>query len=159
MKKIIILFMCLSSLLSISLFGCSSNNLPENFYEDSTIFTGQSNGYSMKKSVQSVKNNVYNGKFTFNGFGTLWNYETDQDKTISASYSLKVSNGKGKLVLINGDNDVSILSELSSNLVPEKKDIKLKLKKGTNIIKFVGQDAETEMTLTVEEGKLNLMGN
>lgn len=50
------------------------------------------------------------------GMDTIWNFDTEEDIVIDITYTLHVSSGKIKLVLISSEGEVSIIAECDSEL-------------------------------------------
>ena len=50
------------------------------------------------------------------GMDTIWNFDTEEDSVIDITYTLHVSSGKIKLVLISSEGEVSIIAECDSEL-------------------------------------------
>ncbi|MDO5516870.1 MAG: 50S ribosomal protein L7ae [Clostridium sp.] len=135
----------------ISLYGCG---LSDNFYNNQTKLSSSSDTWSVTNSTQSIDDHTYNGCYNFTGYGTLWSYNSDEDKTITAPYSLNVKSGQAKLILITQDNEVSTILENSKNTSVTEGTLDIHIKKGLNRIKFVGNEADTELQITIEEGTL-----
>lgn len=151
MKKTSLLLISIILLSFIFLFNWWQ---PNNFYNASNELISSSDKWSAKHLNQSISENTYKGTCSFNGYGTIWSYNCDEDKVITAPYSLNVKSGQAKLILITEDNEVSTIVENTANAEITEGKLNIHVKKGDNRIKFVGSDADAELELTIEEGTL-----
>lgn len=116
--------------------------LPSQVYNNEQLLAKELNTASKKnykKNKQDEMITITCEKMT--GMDTLWKYNTLEDITIQMNYSLQVTSGKAKLILVQPDNTLITLAEESAmdnqqiNTMEQK--CELDLKKGKNRIKIV----------------------
>lgn len=144
----------LFSILLFSLLSLCSCGLSDDFYNNQTELISSSDTWSATNSVQSIKDHIYTGSYNFTGYKTIWSYNSDEEKVITAPYSLKLKSGQAKLILITEDNEVSTIIQNTKNSCVTEGKLGIHVKKGLNRIKFVGNNADAELKLTIEEGTL-----
>lgn len=105
--------------------------------------------YSQTKNAKRVT--VSGEKFA--GMDTLWRYQADEGEEAGLSFTLGVEKGKVKLVFINPDGEVITLVECQpedGQGVTKSGEVPLKMQKGENRIKLVGEDNSTGVEVLLD---------
>ena len=146
-KKLGIIFLCVVILLT----GCASSDA-SSVYDNDRKIASQSNTYN-KVNYEMSENN---GTITlscevFEGMDTIWSYTASEDMKVNIRYSLKVDNGKAKLVQILPDGALETIVEVTDETEEaDKVEKTLQLKKGKNRIKIIGgEDTAVKLELTI----------
>lgn len=122
--------------------------LPSAVYDNPDLIAGKSDGsankVNYKVSTRDSTTTINCKKMT--GMDTIWEYKVYEDKTLQMDYTLNVTSGKAKLVLITSDNTITTLAEqdgreqepdAAAHSDPETSSTELNLKRGTNRIRIV----------------------
>lgn len=164
MKKILVII-CILEVMMIN--GCSVNykDSLESFdvnsvYSDESKISSENNSYSLNDLKQTVCEQEYTGQIEFEGMDTIWKFKVESESEVEISYSLSVTKGSAKLILINPDGELETIVE--SNKIVEGDNLvstTLVLKKGENRIKLVGRDnAQIDIRFKVSDGELYKVG-
>lgn len=150
-----------AALFLISGFAACFNNPMTAVYDSDIKIAGPSNTYNLTNIDQSIdgQNYICNVE-RFEGMDTIWTYEAPADETSELNCLISVSSGKLKLVLIEPDNTLTTIVELTAETEQENSQtFPLNLKKGENRIKVVtGADTQFDMELSVPVGTLHNLG-
>lgn len=132
-------------------------NLPRtNLYNSDKKLAADFNTYNLAHANENVDDHKITGKFeTFEGMIKLWELEAEEDAEITMEYTLHVTKGNVKLVLISPDGTVSTLVEKTGESPDDGADsLKVPVKAGENRIKIVGdKNSGVEFELSMDEGK------
>ena len=139
MKKIICGFAAV--LLCFCMAGCS-NEFAKNEYDSAEKISEQSDRFA---KVGALYNQTDNGCiFTaekFDGRETVWTAETEAEYCASAEILMKISRGTAKLVLIDGNGNITVLIECDSDELSGSAE-SVPFSEGKNRLKIVGYDCE-----------------
>lgn len=165
MKKTIIFI----SILTVIMFnGCSLNyeislnsNYINSLYSDEDKIESKSNSYILNDFDQTISDKEYTGQINFEGMDTIWEFESESECEVEISYSLSVTNGAAKLVLIKPDGNLETIVESSEEVAEDDiTSTTLSLNKGEYRIKLVGRDmSEINLKLKVLAGELYKIGS
>ncbi|MDE6731654.1 MAG: hypothetical protein K2J77_02100 [Oscillospiraceae bacterium] len=153
MKKSIFLL-----ILAVCVFfsGCSNEFAKEDYNNTSKI--AQTDNYAAQVSKTTTKNgSVTFSVSKFDGYITIWEQTMTSDTNLPANVSLSLASGTAKLVLVDGNRNVTTLvehkSEASNDITGKSSpDAVVRLTKGKNMIKLVGYDCEkVEVEITFGE--------
>lgn len=150
-----------AALLFFSSFAACSTNPMTAVYDSDVKIAGPSNTYNLTNIEQSIDGQNYICDVErFEGMDTIWTYEAPADETSELNCLISVSSGKLKLVLIEPDNTLTTIVELTAETGQEdSRTFPLNLKKGENRIKVVtGADTQFDMELSVPVGTLQNLG-
>ena len=122
------------------------------------------NDIKMASNINSYNRNNYkqtteDGHFTasvekMEGMDTIWVFDAEEDKVLDITYTINVSAGKMKLVLINPKGDVSIIAECDTEM-SEPIHSTLNVESGNNRIKIVaGENTKFDIEFSIQEGEL-----
>lgn len=153
MKRLII---CLLTVL-IVLVGCSANTV----YNNDEQIARNSNTYNLTNSRQNQVNQKISGTIgAFSGMGTVWKYKAPADGTMELDYSLKITEGKVKVVHIAPDGALTVLAEVTEDddTMEQVGTIEIPVQKGENRMKLVAQGAALQYSLEIPEGQLSTIG-
>ena len=133
------IFIALSSLVGIAYLVISNNyenDKSKYFYDDSLIVL-EGDSYTYLDKLGNIEN------LTFKGFsGTETIFSASENMIISLSCEYEISKGEFKVVLINENNEILIIENLST--------ITLNVNKGSRI-KIVGANSNGEIKLIINE--------
>ena len=89
---------------------------------------------------------------------TIWVFDAEEDKSLDITYTINVSSGKMKLVLINPKGDVSIIAECDTEM-SEPIQSTLNVESGNNRIKIVaGENTKFDIEISIPEGEFKELG-
>ena len=92
------------------------------------------------------------------GMDTIWVFDAEEDKSLDITYTINVSSGKMKLVLINPKGDVSIIAECDTEM-SEPIQSTLNVESGNNRIKIVaGENTKFDIEISIQEGEFKELG-
>ena len=107
----------------------------------------------MKKPVR--RNRLYAATCTIT---PRWVFDAEEDKCLDITYTINVSSGKMKLVLINPKGDVSIIAECDTEM-SEPIQSTLNVESGNNRIKIVaGSNTKFDIEISIQEGEFKELG-
>ncbi len=152
MKKILASVLVISAALVLFLLigvGAASEYQKGIYGDDDKIVKGgDSKTYMMHLDLFS-RNQNSDTKFTgFTGSDTVFVFSMEAGETIEVSYDVAVSAGQFKVVLIDPDNVISVITEGSG----DGEMILTVAKAGTYRIKYVGLDASGSADVTYRVG-------
>ena len=154
MKKVLALLLLLAALISIA--GCNNNAT----YTDDAAIAKKTDSFSTKMWTSNTRGNEFTASATLTGARTIWRYNAESDIDVTFAFLLSVTGdvGKAKLVLIGPDDDVTIITENANSATYDELQYQtISLKKGSNRIKVVAQDApKFELTLSTDIGQLGI---
>lgn len=146
MKRAICVFAAV--LLCLCGAGCS-NEFAKNEYDSAEKISEKSDRFA---KAGAVYNQTDSGcTFTaekFDGRETLWTETTDSAYCAYAEISMKLSDGTAKLVLIDGDGNITTLIECDPDELSGSAE-SVSFSEGTNRLRIVGYDCEN-IELTVQ---------
>ncbi len=138
--------------------------LPSYVYENEKLIASKlntANKINYHRGVQNGITTVTCGKMT--GMDVIWKYDTSEDVSMQMCYTLQVTSGKAKLILIRSDNTNSTLVEqdssteettVSDTTSATEQQCTLDLKKGRNKIKIVCEKG-TSFALSFQISEMN----
>ena len=138
--------------------GCASNPMVAVYDNDAKI-ASDTNTYNLINYEQTLEN----GHFTANvekmeGMDTIWVFDVKEDMTLDITYTLNVSSGSAKIVLINPNGEVAVIGECDSEMT-EPVQSTLDVKSGNNRIKIVtGQNTKFDVDIMIPEGEFKELG-
>lgn len=136
MKKIIVVF-----LLAFCLIGCSNTYAKEE-YDSIEKLASQGDRYSKEGSVFNPIEGGYSFTVSkFDGRQTLHTWNLSEDKELSMEIICSLTDGTGKLVHVDADENVTTLVECDKDTSAAVIRT-ISLKQGRNDIKFVGYDCK-----------------
>lgn len=128
-------------------------------YDDDQKIASTSNSFNLTNVYQASEDGHFTASVEkMKGMDTLWSIDAEEGITLDITYTLNVSSGKAKLVLINPDGELSIIAECSSEMTEPAQSV-LNLEKGKSRIKLVATDkAKFDIELSISEGKFEKLG-
>lgn len=134
----------LSMILLCLLMAACSNAFAEREYNSDEKISQTSDRYTKEVSVGNSTNRQYSltvGKF--NGRETLWEETLKENQDVEIDISFSLSNGRGKIVHIDKDDNVTTVIECTPDTSTDGFVTKtLSLTSGQNRLKLVGYDCE-----------------
>lgn len=128
--------------------GCASNPIVSVFDNNRKI-ASDTNTYNLINVDQTCEDGHLTASVEkMEGMDTIWNFDTKEDIVIDITYTLNVSSGKIKLVLISSEGEVSIIAECDSELTDSST---INVEKGNNRIKIVADENTNMFGYTLEE--------
>lgn len=137
--------------------GCANPMVA--IYDNDIKIASSTNSYNLSNYEQTADD----GHFTANvekmeGMDTIWVFDAEEDTSLDITYTLNVSSGKMKLVLINPKGDVSIIAECDTEML-EPIQSTLNVESGNNRIKIVaGENTKFDIEITIPEGEFKELG-
>lgn len=138
--------------------GCASNPMAA-VYDNDTKIASNTNTYNLINYEQTLED----GHFTANvekmeGMDTIWVFDVKEDMTLDITYTLNVSSGSAKIVLINPDGEVAVIAECDSEMT-EPVQSTLDVKSGNNRIKIVtDRNTKFDADIMIPEGEFKELG-
>lgn len=130
-------------LLCLLMTACSNAFAKREYHSDEKI-SQTSDRYAKEVSVGNSTNRQYSltvGKF--NGRETLWEEKLEENQDVEIDISFSLSNGRGKIVHIDKDDNVTTVIECTPDTSTDGFVTKtLSLTSGQNRLKLVGYDCE-----------------
>ncbi len=126
-------------------------------YDDVEKLANNFSSYRMEDAEQTIDGMRMNGTFQkLNGMVMFWTYEPKEDTVVDIRYLLKVTFGKVKLILVDGNNRIETVTEMTRQENMEgSRTVTLSIKAGYNRLKLVGtQDAVVEYDIELNAGGL-----
>ena len=140
------------------MIGCASNPMVAVYDNDAKI-ASNTNTYNLINYEQSLED----GHFIANvekmeSMDTIWVFDVKEDMTLDIIYTLNVSSGSAKIVLINPDGEVEVIAECDSEMT-ELVQSTLDVKSGNNRIKIVAnQNTKFDADIMIPEGEFKELG-
>ncbi len=126
-------------------------------YDNAEKLANNFSSYRMENAEQTIDGMRMSGTFEkLNGMVMFWTYEPAEDTVADIRYLLKVSAGKVKLVLVDGNNRIETVAEMTRQEKMEGSEaVTLSIRAGYNRLKLVGtQDAVVEFDIEMNAGGL-----
>lgn len=140
------------------LTGCTVSSIYSN---EDKIISG-TNTFNLSEEEQTIEGQKFIAEVQFGGMDTIWICEAGADYEVDIDYSLDLSEGKAKLVLISADGTIAdiVESEFEEEDTSEKiGTMTLSLKKGENRIKLIAIDkSEVSFEIEIEDGEFYKLG-
>ena len=129
--------------LCLFLVGCS-NEFAKEEYNSAESIAKTGDRYAKKISVFNPIDGGYSLTVSeFDGRETLWSKNVKEEQNIEMEFSLTLSEGQAKVVIVNEEGNVTTLIECSPETVTDGLVSKtVELSKGENNIKIVGYDCK-----------------
>lgn len=141
MKKIVVLALILG------IYGCNHTGFDQkNLYENEAKITSDYSQYNYRLRDGEVTESNIRLKFDFTGIDKLWVITVQEETEMEILYNAEITEGMFKTVLVTHEND--IITTLEGNSVAK---VLLKLNKGDNVIKIVGDNAKGTVDISVSE--------
>lgn len=150
---------CLCVFFAVCQTGCGGPPEDETarIYYDEEKLANNFSSYRMEEAEQTIKGMRTTGTFqNLNGMVMFWTYEPDKDTVADIRYLLKVTGGKVKLILVDGNNRIGTITEMTrQDEMEESETVTLSVKAGYNRLKLVGtENAVVEFDIEMNEGSL-----
>lgn len=138
------------------LTGCGSM---ENLYDNDYKIASNSNSYSFNNVKQEVNDGTFHASIEeMEGMETVWTMEATETTNVDFTYAIKVYSGKVKLVLISPKEELTTLTECTSDSEANE-NYTISVHQGENRMKIVAaQDTKFDITLSVTDGNLHELG-
>ncbi len=155
MKKVISILLVIG--MAICFGGCSedsSDSMADIYYDDEKL-GGYYSSYEMSDYTQEIDGSCILGSYEkLNGMVLLWNYDAEEATALDINYKLKVSHGKGKLIMVDPDGVNTVIEELENNITADtRKTQSFSLQEGLYRVFLVGtEDAAAEVEVEVAVG-------
>jgi hypothetical protein len=130
------------------LTGCGAvSSEQRKIYGDDELIAREGDTYTFSTRLGEVEASEANLEFAgFFGMQTMWIMETQKDTEINIHYSLDISSGKVKLVLINPQGTVTTITEQEAS-----DNLSIPLQKGKYRVKLVGSNAKGNIHVSLED--------
>ena len=137
--------------------GCANPMVA--IYDNDIKIAGGTNSYNLNNYEQSVEDGYFTASVEkMEGMDTIWVFDAEEDTSLDIAYTLNVSSGKLKLVLINPTGDVSIIAECDTEMTDPVQSA-LNVESGNNRIKIVaGENTKFDIEITIPEGEFKELG-
>lgn len=155
MKKVISIMLVIGMMMCFGGCGDATSDSMADIYYDNAKLGSYYSSYKMSDFTQEVDGNQISGTYkNLNGMVLLWNYEVEEDIALDVNYSMKVSKGKVKLVMVDPDGTVVTIEELSNGVTADvMKTQSFSLHKGLYRVKIVGtEDAIVDFEVEIAGG-------
>ncbi|MDQ0087387.1 hypothetical protein J2T12_000781 [Paenibacillus anaericanus] len=142
------LAMLICGLILLSLLsGCGATDRQKGVYDDVAEISSEGDTYSYGSQLGGVTQDggLEKSFSRFNGMDTVWTFSVKEEGNVTIHYDQEVYKGKFKLVAVDPDQMVNVLSEGTA-----KGDNVLHVKKGTYRIKLVGNGAKAKINISIE---------
>ena len=138
--------------------GCASNPMVE-IYDNDKKIASDTNTYNLNDVEQTSEDGHFTASVEkMEGMDTIWVFEAEEDTALDITYTLNVSSGKMKLVLINPNGEVLIIAECDSEML-EPVQSTLNVESGINRIKIVAdKNTKFDIDISVLEGEFKELG-
>lgn len=126
-------------------------------YDDPEKLANNFSSYRMEDAEQTVDGLCMSGTFQkLNGMVLFWTYEPKEDTVADLTFLLKVSAGKVKLILVDGNNRIETITEMTrQEEMEESETVTLSIRAGYNRLKLVGtEDAVVDYEIEMNAGGL-----
>lgn len=136
--------------------GCASKTMVA-VYDNNKMIASDSDTYNLDNIEQIAEDGHFTASVEkMEGMDTIWNYAAKEDTVIDITYTLNVSSGKMKLVLISPEGEVSIIAECDSEMTESST---LNVEKGKNRIKIVAdENTKFDIDIYILDGAFEEMG-
>lgn len=137
--------------------GCgndTSKSLAQIYHDNGQIGNAYSN-YNMENFKQETSDSKISGSYSdFVGMVMLWTYEVDEDIALDVNYSIKVTEGRVKLVMVNPAGEVYTIAEFTNgNALDKIQTQTFSLHDGMYRLKLVGiENADVDFLIEVKGG-------
>lgn len=133
--------------------GCA--NPMAAIYDNDIKIASNINSYNRNNYKQTTEDGHFTASVEkMEGMDTIWVFDAEEDKVLDITYTINVSAGKMKLVLINPKGDVSIIAECDTEM-SEPIHSTLNVESGNNRIKIVaGENTKFDIEFSIQEGEL-----
>ena len=133
--------------------GCA--NPMAAIYDNDIKIASNINSYNRNNYYQTTEDWHFTASVEkMEGMDTIWVFDAEEDKVLDITYTINVSAGKMKLVLINPKGDVSIIAECDTEM-SEPIHSTLNVESGNNRIKIVaGENTKFDIEFSIQEGEL-----
>lgn len=153
MKKIVLLIITLA-LIS----GCSTSKAAS-VYDDETLLVESHDIRKLEDTKEEFSTHEYHTTLKLEGSATVWTIDSKQQQKLNMEYELQVRSGKAKLILIQPDNHIVLLSEkenvegtVSGSSIPADT---VTLQTGISRIRLIGKDmAEINLRISSAQGEM-----
>ena len=135
------------------MIGCA--NPMAAIYDNDIKIASNINSYNRNNYKQTTEDGHFTASVEkMEGMDTIWVFDAEEDKVLDITYTINVSAGKMKLVLINPKGDVSIIAECDTEM-SEPIHSTLNVESGNNRIKIVaGENTKFDIEFSIQEGEL-----
>ncbi|MDD7795428.1 hypothetical protein [Clostridium sp. 'White wine YQ'] len=147
-RKILLIITCTCMLL-INLSGCGKINEEANkVYDNNDKIVSDEDTYYMSNSIKKSRNNNYSFKASnFSGSNTIARITFSSPREYVINYSVKIQEGKLKLIVIDKDKNIIFTSENPSGNVS----CKIDGVNGPYRVKLVGENAKFQITSSLKD--------
>ena len=137
--------------------GCANPMVA--IYDNDIKIASSTNSYNLSNYEQTAEDGHFTASVEkMEGMDTIWVFDAEEDTSLDIAYTLNVSSGKMKLVLINPTGDVSIIAECDTEMT-EPVQSALNVESGNNRIKIVaGKNTKFDIEITIPEGEFKELG-
>ena len=141
-KKVISIMLVIGMMMCFGGCGGAASDSMSDIYYDNEKLGSYYSSYKMSDFTQEIEGSQISGTYEkLNGMVLLWNYEVEEDIALDVNYSMKVSQGKAKLVMIDPDGAVVTIAELSNGVTADvMKTQSFSMHDGLYRLKLVGTD-------------------
>ena len=143
-----------AALLTVCLLtGCASNSTVDVYDSDKKI-ASDTNTYNLVNYEQTLDDRHFTASVEkMEGMYTIWSFNATEDTAVDITYSLNVFAGKMKLVLINDDGEVTVVTECDFEMTEPVEHI-LNVESGNNRIKIVAdENTKFDIDISISEGE------
>lgn len=137
--------------------GCANPMVA--IYNNDKKIAGSTNSYNLNNCEQTTEVGHFTASVEkMEGMDTIWVFDAEEDTLLDITYTLNVTSGKMKLVLINPEGDVSIIAECDTEM-SEPIQSTLNIESGNNRIKIVaGENTKFNVEISIQEGEFQKLG-
>ena len=150
--------LCVVLLVVSLMMGCSTNPMIA-IYDNEQKIASDTNSYNLDEVEQTLENGHFVASAEkMEGMDTIWTFESEDEKSVDITYSINVTSGKLKMVLINSNGEVHVISECDYEMDEPIQEI-LDVGKGNNRIKIVaGKNTKFDIDISIPEGEFKELG-
>lgn len=137
--------------------GCANPMVA--IYDNDKKIASSTNSYNLNNCEQTTEDGHFTASVEkMEGMDTIWVFDTEEDTLLNITYTLNVTSGKMKLVLINPEGDVSIIAECDTEM-SEPIQSTLNIESGNNRIKIVAdENTKFDVEISIQEGEFQKLG-
>jgi hypothetical protein len=144
---------------TVSLFGCGDRSREKMMalYQDEESLQTPYSSYVMESGSSEIDGHCMSGEISgLNGMVLVWWYESDDENTAySLTYSMHVTAGKAKIILVSPDESIRTIAEYDAYDGAEDVREAFSVTDGLSRIKIVGtNDADLTFEISVNGGDL-----